>query len=79
MAEVRPVFSGPGQDEVICGFDRLDDQEREIFYHVLWKVNGEYLYEDTNETDQRLPSSLANSIKDGTRVSFLVTTDIQRQ
>lgn len=73
------MFSGPGQDEVVCGFDSLDDQKREIFYHVLWKVNGEYLYEDTNETDQRLPSSLANSIKDGTRVSFLFPSDIQRQ
>lgn len=70
------MFFGLGQDEVICGFDRLDDQEREIFYYVLWKVNGEYLYEDINETDQRFFFLLVNSIKDGIRVSFLFFSDI---
>ena len=70
-AEVRPVFSGPGRDEVVCEFPRLDATVTGsgVYYHVLWRVDGKYLYEDTNTTDQRLPSALANQIKDGTRVS----------
>lgn len=69
-AEVKLAYLGPGKDEVMCDFDRFEST-RGIEYYILWRVDGKYLYEDTNVTDQKLPSNLANSIQDGTKVSHL--------
>lgn len=64
-------------DEFTCQFDPTppggDSNGRQIVYDVLWKINGVYLYDDTaddNVTESSLPSAFANSLQDGSTVSF---------
>ena len=61
-------------DIFTCSFKRISAaMASNAWYDVLWKVNGEYLYEDTdndNVTEMTLPTQYSNSIVDGTTVSL---------
>ena len=46
MASVLPAFAGPGKDIFTCSFSPLSEQNVQLQYNVLWKVNGQFIYED---------------------------------